>query len=208
MTGFVLEMLDRYGLVAVFGAVWLECMGIPVPAETALVVFAAYAAHEHTVAPVLIFLVAALAAIMGDNAGYGIGRWGGWPLLRRWGHLVRLDEPRLKVARYVFARHGGPVVMLGRFVALLRTTAAFLAGVNHMPWRRFLAFNAVGGLAWAAVWTTIGYVVGDRVDLHGGPLAWAVPGAFVGGVVIGTVLVRRRWGQLSTAAEAAYPGPL
>ena len=208
MTDLLMQMLDRYGVVALFGAVWLECMGIPVPAETALVVVAAYAAHHHTLDPAFVFVVAAAAAVMGDNAGYGIGRFGGWPLLRRWGHVVRLDEPRLKVARYVFARRGAPVVLFGRFVALLRTTAAFLAGVNHMPWRRFLAFNAVGGIAWAAVWTTIGYAVGGTVSIDAGPLAWAVPALFVGGALTGAIVVRRHWGRLSAAAEEAYPGPL
>ena len=82
---------------------------------------------------------------MGDNIGYAIGRYGGYTLVRRYGAKVRLDEAKLKVGMLVFDRHGGKVVFFGRFVSVLRTYAAFLAGVNQMRYPRFLVFNAAAG---------------------------------------------------------------
>jgi hypothetical protein len=84
-----------------------------------------------------------------DNAGYWIGRSGGQRLTSRYGRFVRLDATKLKVGRYLFERHGGKVVFFRRLVTVLRTYAAFLAGLNIMRWPRFTAFNAVGGLAWS-----------------------------------------------------------
>ncbi len=208
MSPHLIALLAHYGLFVLFAAIGLESMGIPLPGETVLLATTAYAAHVGAWSPETIFAVAAAAAVVGDNAGYGLGRWGGWPVVRRWGRYARLDDRRLKVARYVFARHGGWVVLVGRFVALLRTTSAFLAGVNLMPWRRFLAFNAVGGLAWAAVWTVVGYVVGAHVSLAGGPLHWVLPAAALAGIAGGALLLRRHWDALAGRAEATYPGPL
>ena len=208
MTLALLTLLHRFGLVALFSVIGLESMGLPVPGETALLAMTAYAAHVHAWSPTVIFGVAAVAAVVGDNAGYALGRWGGWLLVRRYGRFVRLDESRLKVARYVFARHGGSVVLGGRFVALLRMTSAFLAGVNHMPWRRFLVFNAVGGVAWAAVWTAVGYTLGGRIDLAGGWLHWGLLAVLLAGALTTIAVIRRRWASLVSAAEAAYPDPL
>ncbi len=208
MTHLLVALVHQVGLVALFAAVALEAMGIPVPAETTLLVLVAYASHAHLWGPWQVFAVTAVAAVLGDNAGYLLGRVGGWPLLRRYGHLVRLDERRLKTARYLFARHGGPVVAGGRFVAILRTSAAFLAGVNHMPWPRFLAWNLVGGLAWSGAWTAIAFAVGGR--LGAGHDLWTVLSlvlAAAAGVAV-TVLLRRRWDRLAAAAAAAYPEPL
>ena len=149
VTAFVTMLIHRYGLAALAAAIAVEAAGIPVPAETALLVITAYAAHTGAFNPWAIFAVAAVAAIVGDNLGYAVGRYGGWPLLRRYKRVVHLRDEHLKVARLMFAEHGGPVVAGGRFVSVLRTTAAFLAGVNKMPWGRFLVFNALGAIAWA-----------------------------------------------------------
>jgi membrane protein DedA with SNARE-associated domain len=155
-----------------------------------------------------VFGVTASAAVLGDNAGYLVGRYGGWPVLRRYGHVVRLDERRLKTARYVFARHGGPVVAGGRFVAVLRTTAAFLAGVNRMPWRQFLVWNLVGGLAWSATWTALAFMAGRQLGGGLGVMGWSTLGVAAAAVAGTTMWLRRRWSRLALAAEAAYPGPL
>ncbi len=203
MTAFVLMLVHRYGLVALFGAIGLEAMGIPLPAETALLVLTAYAAHSGAVSAWLIFGVAAAAAVLGDNLGYAVGRFAGWPVLSRFRRVLRLSQERLKVARYLFQRHGGAVVGLGRFVAVLRTTAAFLAGVNHMPWARFLVVNALGGLAWAAVWTVVGSTVGAHVSA--GPVTWTLVGAALVGVLGTALVVRRHWASLVARAEAELP---
>jgi len=204
----VSHLVGTYGYWAVFLLVAIESLGIPLPGETALILAAAYAGHSHRLSPWLIFLVAAAAAIIGDNIGYLLGAKGGYPLARRYGPKVRLDERKLKVARYLFDRHGGKVVFFGRFVSILRTYAAFLAGVSRMRWWRFAAANAAGGILWAAVYTTAAYLAGDALERVSTTVAWILGGVAVVVVVAGLFLVRRQASSLEDRAESAYPGPL
>ncbi|MGO8884124.1 MAG: DedA family protein [Streptosporangiaceae bacterium] len=139
------SLITTYGYWALFALVAGESLGIPLPGETALILAGIYAGRTHHLSPWLIFAVAAAAAIIGDNAGYWIGSTGGYRLARRYGPKVRLDEQKLKIARYLFDRHGAKVVFFGRFVTILRTYAAFLAGTSRMRWQRFLPANAAGG---------------------------------------------------------------
>jgi len=202
------DLLDQYGYAAVFLFVMAESLGIPFPGETMLIAAAVYAGATHHLSVWLIWAVAAAGAIIGDTVGYGIGRWGGYRLLRRYGHKVRLDEAKLKVGRLVFARHGGKVVFFGRFVSILRTYAAFLAGVNKMHYRRFLLFNASGGIVWSAIFAFGFYYLGSALSHVRGPVDYALGAAAVV-VVIGFVLwVRRNAKRLEEEAERAYPGPL
>src|SRR5712692_6712168 len=117
----------------------------------------------HLLAIALVIVAAASGAILGDNLGYWVGREAGYRLLRRYGRYIRLEERRLKLGQYLFRRHGGKVVFFGRFVAVLRTWAAFLAGTNRMPWNRFLVFNAAGGILWATLYGLGGYTLGKEV---------------------------------------------
>src|SRR5216683_937487 len=91
-------------------------------------------------------------------------------LLRRYGRYLHLNESRLKVGLYLFRKHGGKVVFFGRFVAVLRAWAAFLAGTNRMPWPRFLLFNALGGISWATIYGLGGYLLGDNINRLTGPV--------------------------------------
>ncbi len=106
----------------------LESAGVPLPGETALIAAALYAGSAHRLNVGLIAVVAAVAAIAGDNGGYWLGQYGGTRPVRRYGHWVRLDARKLKVGRYLFARHGGKVVFFGRFITVLRTYAAIWRG--------------------------------------------------------------------------------
>src|SRR5437868_3688184 len=126
-------------------------MGIPAPGETALVSAAIFAATTHRLDIGMVVAAAATGAILGDNIGYRLGRRFGYALLTRYGRFARIDAGRIRLGRFLFDRHGGKVVFFGRFVAVLRALAALLAGINRMDWRRFLFFNATGGLVWAAV---------------------------------------------------------
>jgi membrane protein DedA with SNARE-associated domain len=119
----------------------IESMGVPFPGETMLIVASVYAGMTHRLSLPLVIVAAASGAILGDNLGYWIGREGGYRLLRRYGHYLRLDERKLKLVQHFFRKHGGKVVFFGRFIAILRVWAAFLAGTNRMPWASFLFFN-------------------------------------------------------------------
>jgi membrane protein DedA with SNARE-associated domain len=202
------HLVDTYGYWAVFVLVGAESLGIPLPGETALIVAGTYAGHTHRLSPWLIFAVAAAAAIIGDNIGYWIGDKGGYRLARRYGSKVRLDERKLKIARYLFDRHGAKVVFFGRFVSVLRTYAAFLAGTSRMRWRRFLPANAAGGIVWAAIYSTAAYLAGNALQRASGTITWVLAGAAVAAIVAVLLLLRHQTDRLAARAEAAYPGPL
>ena len=202
------HLVDTYGYAAVFVLVAIESLGIPLPGETALVTAGIYAGHNHTLSPWLIWAVAAAGAILGDNIGYWIGDKGGYRLVRRYGSKIRLDEAKLKVGRYVFDRHGVKVVFFGRFVSVLRTYAAFLAGTNKMRWRRFFVANAAGGIVWSGVYTWGAYEAGNTLRHLSTTLDVVFVGVAVVVIVVAFILVRRKTEQLKEAAERAYPGPL
>ena len=202
------HLIDNYGYLAVFILVAIESLGIPLPGETALITAGIYAGHTHRLNPWLIFLVASAAAIIGDNIGYWIGDKGGYRLARRYGHRVRLDERKLKIARYLFDRHGVKVVFFGRFVSVLRTYAAFLAGTSKMRWRKFLPANAAGGIVWAGIYTLAAYLAGNALQNASGIIDWVLIGAAVVAIVAALLAVRRQTDRLAARAEAAYPGPL
>lgn len=202
------HLVATYGYWVVFLLVTAESLGVPLPGETALVAAGTYAGATHRLAPWLIFLVAGGAAIVGDNVGYLIGRAGGYRLARKYGPKVRLRERELKVARYVFDRWGVLVVFFGRFVSVLRTYAAFLAGTSHMRWRVFLPANAAGGLAWAGIYTAASYFAGRTLERVSGTVSIAVGVAAAVVIVAAVFAVRRSVSRLAARAEEAYPGPL
>src|SRR5260370_10656363 len=164
------HLLNTYGYLAVLVFVAIESTGIPFPGETMLLVAAIYAGTTHRLTIYWVIAAAATGAIVGDNLGFWIGREGGYRLLRRYGRYIRLDERKLKLGLYLFRRHGGQVVFFGRFIAVLRAWAAFLAGTNRMRWPAFLLFNALGGIVWATVYGLGGYSLGDNIHRLAGPI--------------------------------------
>jgi membrane protein DedA with SNARE-associated domain/membrane-associated phospholipid phosphatase len=155
-------LVASYGYAVLFGIVALESFGVPLPGETVLVTAAAYAAFGR-LDILAVIATAAAAAIFGDNTGYWIGREGGTAFVRRYGRRVGIDEAKIARVHAFFERHGGKTVFIARFVALLRSWAAALAGASRMPYGTFTLYNALGGLAWAAVFGTLGYVFGRNL---------------------------------------------
>ena len=202
------HMVAAYGYPAIALVIALESMGVPLPGETVLIAAAVYAGSTHHLDIILVVLAAAAGAVLGDNAGFWIGRRLGLPLLRRYGRFVRLNERRLKLGRYLFSRHGGKVVFFGRFTALLRALSALLAGANDMPWPRFLLFNTAGGVIWAALYGGGAYMLGKAVHRIAGPVGIALALLAVAAIVAGSVFLHRHEDQLAAEAERAYPGPL
>jgi membrane protein DedA with SNARE-associated domain len=201
------QFVAEYGYFAIFLLVALESAGVPMPGETALV-SAAVLAGRGDFHIGLVIACAAAAAILGDNAGYWVGREFGFPLIYRYGHYIRVDEGRLKVAQYLFQRHGGKIVFFGRFVAILRAFAAFLAGVNHLPWPRFLLFNALGGVVWATLFGIGGYFLGFAFEHYARPVGVTALIAAVIGAFAASRFVAHHEQALRAEAEAALPGPL
>jgi membrane protein DedA with SNARE-associated domain len=166
----VTHLLISYGLVLLFAVVAAESAGVPLPGETALIAASILAAQGHY-SIVSVIAVAASAAIVGDNVGYWIGRTGGRALLERWGPVRRYAERAIPPGERFFEKHGGKTVFIGRFVAVLRVTAAWLAGITHMTWWRFFLWNATGGIVWATGVSLLAYYFGkaaaDAVQTYG-----------------------------------------
>ena len=202
------QALSTYGYLAVFIFVGIESLGIPFPGETMLVTAAIYAGTTGNLYIPVVIGAAAAGAIVGDNIGFGVGHWGGYRLLVRYGKYIRLDQAKLKVGRYIFRRHGGKVVFFGRFVSVLRTYAAFLAGTNRMRWWRFLVFNAAGGIIWATLYGTGAYYLGRQIEKLSGPvgIGLAVVAAII--IIVAFFLIRRSESRLEDRAEEEFPGPL
>jgi membrane protein DedA with SNARE-associated domain len=175
------HFITNHGLPLLFAVVMLESFGIPLPGETALIAFGVLASQGHY-SIVAVIAVAAAAAIIGDNLGYElIGRLGGRRLFDRWGPLRRRAERILPPTEELMAKHGGKVVFFGRFITVLRYTAAWVAGIAGMPWRKFLFWNAAGGICWATLVGLVSYYAGgaaaDAIQRYGIYAAAVVAGA-------------------------------
>jgi membrane protein DedA with SNARE-associated domain len=186
----VTHFFTTHGLPLLFAVVMLESFGVPLPGETALIAFGVLASQGHY-SIWLVIAVAAAAAIIGDNLGYWlIGRYGGRALFERWGPLRRYSERFLPATERLMARHGPIVVFVGRFVTVLRYTAAWAAGLGKMPWWKFLFWNALGGICWALSVGLVAYYAGnaaaDAIQRYGIYAAVVI----VAAVVIGFFLTR------------------
>jgi membrane-associated protein len=151
------------GYAALAALVGAESMGVPLPGETALLA-AAVLASQGKLQIELVIAIAAVAAIVGDNLGYWIGRKGGRRLFELRGPLRRHRQAALVRGESFFERHGAKAVFLGRWIAWLRITAAWLAGISQMRWPGFLLWNALGGAAWALSIGLLAYFVGPAVE--------------------------------------------
>jgi membrane protein DedA with SNARE-associated domain len=202
------SLLATYGYLAVFVFVGVESIGIPVPGETMLVTAAIYAGTTGRLSIFWVIVASSAGAIVGDNIGYVIGRTGGYRLVKRYGRYIRLEENRLRLGQYLFDKHGSKVVFFGRFVSVLRIFAAFLAGVNRMHWRRFLIFNAAGGIVWSTLYGTAAYLLGKQLLQLSGKVDLALAIVGVGLIVAAIVFLRRNEARLQREADQAMPGPL
>ena len=210
------QALAVIGYPAVTIFVMVESMGVPFPGETMLLLASFYAAVDHRLQIPIVIACAALGAIVGDNIGYAVGRTGGRAFVLRFGRYFFFKPAYLDQAERFFARHGNKTVFFGRFTTILRLWSAFLAGVNHMPWRTFLFYNALGGIIWSIIYGLLGYFAGrlfhdnfDQVQQLANIFGWAAGGAIVA-VVLGIVLFiwlyrrrKRREAQIADEPEEA-----
>ena len=156
------EWIRQWGYIAVFIPLMLETSGVPFPGETILLLAAAASSHG-ILNPWLVALTASVAAIIGDNIGYCIGRYGGRRLVNR---LSRFEHVQTGVAwgERFFEKHGGKAVFLARWTAGLRVFGSWIAGMSHIPWKRFFLWNALGGITWACTITFLGFAFGQSVQ--------------------------------------------
>jgi membrane protein DedA with SNARE-associated domain len=189
ITGFI-DQHSMWALPVMFVLLALESFGLPIPGETALIACAVLASHG-SLSIVAVIGVAIAAAIIGDNLGYWTARKGGRTLLYRYRLTQRYAENYLPRGERFFAKHGGKAVFFGRFVAVLRVTAAWTAGLSRMGWWRFFAWNAAGGILWATLVGLIAYYLGDAAAKAIGRYGLYAAGGAVVFAAIGYLIVRR-----------------
>lgn len=183
-------ILDHYGYLAIAGLLLLEDFGVPAPGETVLIVGAIYAGAGR-LDIVLVALLAFAGAVAGDNIGYLIGRLGGRRLVERFGRYVLLTPERIDRAEGFFTRYGGGIVVVARFVEGLRQVNGIIAGVSGMPWRRFLAYNALGAALWVGTWVTLGVLAGAHINtIYPLAVRYQMYLAIAVGVIIVALVVR------------------
>jgi membrane protein DedA with SNARE-associated domain len=145
-----------YLLPAIIG---LESLGVPSPGETALVL-AAVLASQGKLQIWLVILIGITSAIVGDNIGYLLGRRFGRDVLEAPGPFHRRRLAIIRAGDGFFDRHGPKAVFFARWIALVRFAAAWLAGINGMPFRQFFFYNALGGITWGVTYGLVGYFLG------------------------------------------------
>ncbi len=168
-----------YLLPAIIG---LESMGIPSPGETALV-FAAVLASQGKLNIWLVIVIGIASAIIGDNIGYLLGRRLGRDVVTGPGPFRQRRTMLIDAGDRFFKRHGGKAVFLARWVALVRVAAAWLAGINHMPFKEFFFWNALGGITWGITFGLVGYFGG-----HAAANVLAKAG-IIGGIILAVVVI-------------------
>lgn len=161
--GELAPLLDRYGYLAVAGLVLVEDFGVPAPGEAVLIAAAVYAGAGH-LNVLAVGFCGFLAAVAGDNIGYGIGHYGGRALVERCGRYVLLTPTRLARAEAFVSRRGGVVVTVARFIEGLRQANGIIAGTTGMAWRRFLGYNALGAALWVGLWVSLGDLAGTHLN--------------------------------------------
>lgn len=196
-----------YLLVA--GVIFTESMGIPLPGEVTLMSAALLSATPNSpITPLGVAIAVSCGAIVGDSIGYTIGRRGGRPLLERLGRKFpkHLGPEHLAKAEQTFGRWGVWAVFFGRFIALLRILAGPLAGALRVPYPKFLAANAAGGLTWAFGTTYVVFYVGQKAEKYMQGFGWIalVVAVLFGGVT--TMVIKKRATRAAKATNAAEAG--
>jgi len=160
----MLSLIERYGYLIVFLGVMLEGVGIPLPGETVLITAGALA-HRGSLTLWETMAMGSLGAVVGGQAGYCVGRFGGRPFVLRWGRYTFITPEHLGRAERFFEQHGGRAVFLSRFITGLRVFGALIAGMSRMSWGKFTIYSVLGGVVWAAAAVALGYFLWASVGL-------------------------------------------
>lgn len=199
-------VLNQYGYLAVGGFITLEDFGIPVPGETVLIAGAIFAGSGQ-LNIVAVGVVGFCAAVVGDNIGYGIGRFGGRRIVDRWGKYVFLTPERLDKAERFFDRQGAKIITIARFIEGLRQVNGIIAGITEMHWLRFIAYNALGAALWVGTWVSVGYFAGQHITaIYDGITMYSLYAAIAAVVLIVAWIVHRIYKRRTSMAEAAQRG--
>lgn len=161
---FLSELIRTYGYYIIGIGVFLESMGVPSPGETVLIM-GGVAASLGQLNIVGVILVTVIAATLGDNMGYMVGKHYGMKLIKKLEHihLFRVENQQ-KIEKF-FHKHGNKTIFIGRFTLILRTYAALFAGIFKMPYQIFFFYNLTGAILWATTFGLLGYFLGYNLPL-------------------------------------------
>ncbi|MEO5567297.1 MAG: DedA family protein [Gemmatimonadaceae bacterium] len=185
MSGTLTELLARYGYIFIALFMFIESIGIPIPGESALITAGAIAGSG-ALSAVGVFFSALAGNVLGGMTGYWIGVRGGHRIVARFGRLLRIDDARMAKGHAFFEKHGASALIVGRYIAVVRSFLGMLAGVAAMPPRKFLFYNALGGIIWSATFTLVGYFFGRNLPALKRELGRV---GLVLGVVVGLVIL-------------------
>jgi membrane-associated protein len=176
--------------------------GFLLPGETAVIV-GGVLAYRHSVSLTVMAMVVVVAAILGDSVGYEVGkRYGGRLLASR---VFARHQDAIANGQSFLRRSGGRAVFLGRFTAFLRAVMPGMAGASQMPYRKFLLFNALGGLSWGLGFTVLGYLAGasyHKLESYAGKVSQAILIVVVLGVAI--AMARRHRAKTTTGVAPSH----
>lgn len=207
ITDWLLSLPPLLVYAGLFAVVAGESSGLPLPGETSLIAVGALAAHHGGISIGGVIAVAAVAAIVGDNIGFAIGRHGGRRLLDRDGRWSATRRAYLERGETFFAAHGPKAVFLARWLPGLRVIGAWLAGTHGMRWPTFLLWNALGGIAWAVTIGLLAYTLGHAAAGLFTMFGYAGVAVVATGAVLAFVWHRRRRRSRATAAERTRSAP-
>ncbi|MCX5892669.1 MAG: DedA family protein [Deltaproteobacteria bacterium] len=178
---WIKHVIQTYGYLGVFGSQMLGMFGLPVPDETILT-FTGFLIFKGMMHPLPAFLAAYLGSIVGITLNYLAGRYIGFPLLRRYGHYLRLTDATINQARHWFGHYGKVALFAGYFFPGVRHLTAFTAGASRLEFRQFAPYAYSGGLCWVATFLTLGYFLGEewpKILPHVQSYLWMVVGLVV-----------------------------
>ena len=190
-TDQLLAALLVHGVPLLFAVILIAAVGMPFPVSLMLVAAGSFAKQgELSLLPVI--LVGSLAAILGDQIGYGLARWRGRHFIVRISRRLG-GETKIKKAEALTRKWGGPGIFFSRWlVTELGPWVNVTSGIARYPWRRFILWDVLGEVLWVVLYVMLGYLFSDRVQYIAeilGNLAWAILG-FIVALILGWKLVR------------------
>ena len=160
---FALSLIVNSGYTGVFVLMVLESATLPVPSEVVLPI-AGWLVSQNILNFWVVVIVASIGSLIGTLIDYSIGYYLGRAAILRYGRIVRLNENHLKTTEKWFAKHGELIVLLARFVPLIRTLIAFPAGIAEMKLWKFVSFSIIGIVIWDVILIYLGVLFGQNYN--------------------------------------------
>jgi membrane protein DedA with SNARE-associated domain len=155
------DLMSTLGYAGMAVGLVLDSFGIPIPSEVLLAIGGGLAASGRFNVWA-VFIIGTLAQLVGGLIGYAIGKYGGLPILERYGKYVLISKRDLDKTHIAFEKYGALLTMTGRCVPVVRGLIAYPAGIAGMRLDKFIIYTTIGSAVWTALFVWIGYTLGDN----------------------------------------------